>query len=155
MKYFNRYSVVRLCILNTSIYWAAETHAQNPPVDVIEPIKRGQTAPFDGQLFDTPTAIRWGLRLRDYQTLAQAQLTKEQGVCKANLDYKDSVMRAAAEKDDILINDLKQRVLRADGARVKAEYSLDHPAWYSTMWFGFGVGALSTVAVVLVAHQAF
>lgn len=141
-----------LCVL------ASVAHAETPVPDGkdnIVPLGKGAPAPFSGQLFDNKTALRWGLWIKSYKELAAAEAEKAAGVCKADLAYRDDLLKIEQDKNHTVIADLKKRLLDTDAERVKLQDQLDHPPWYTSVWFGFGVGAISTTLVVVVAHQAF
>lgn len=147
-------------ILSALIALVSVARAETPAApgsgsDNIVSLKKGAPAPFSGQLFDTPTAIRWGLWVKNYRELSAAEATKARGICEADLTYKDDLLKIEQDKTTTLTTDLKKRLLDADTTRVKLQYELDHPPWYTSAWFGFGIGAISTVAVVFTAHQVF
>jgi hypothetical protein len=133
----------------------AETPAAPGGRDVIVPLGKGATAPFSGQLFDAPTALRWGLWIRNYKELAAAEAQQAKGICEADLSYKDDLLKIEQDKTHTLVTDLQKRLLATDTERVKLRFELDHPPWYSSVWFGVGVGVVSTTALVLVGSQAF
>src|SRR5262245_11764887 len=132
-------------------------HAETPAAgeDVIVPLKKGAVAPFTGQLFDNKTAVRWGLWLKSYRELEAAEIAKARGICEADLLFKDDLLRIEQDKRVTLTADLKQRLLTSDAERVKLKDQLDHPPWYTSVWFGIGVGVVSTTTLVLVGSQVF
>jgi hypothetical protein len=153
--------LVFLCVLVLCAVLAliSDAHAQTPAAsgteDVIVPVKKGAVAPFSGQLFDNKTALRWGLWLRDYKDLSAAELLKVRGLCDSDLQLKDDLLKIEQDKTVTITTDLQKKLLESETTRVKLQDQVDHPPWYDNFWFHFGIGAVSTVAVVLVAHQAF
>lgn len=126
-----------------------------PGDDNIVSVKKGEPAPFAGQLFDTDTAIRWGLWLQQYQSLTDLNLQRQEAVCKAELNYKQTLSDIEAEKAQLTASDLLARLKRSEDARTKAEQELSSPPWYRSGTFQFSLGVLATVAVVFSIHQAF
>lgn len=150
--------LVRVCILNASIFWVSTAYSVEPvPAgeDVIVAVKKGDKVPFDGQLFDISTALRWGLWLQNLQERAEIEQDRLKAVCKTELNHQKDVAAIDAAHYTLLNTDLKERLLKTDGARAKAENERDNPPWYSTFLFGLGVGVVSTTALVVVGSQAF
>lgn len=108
-----------------------------PGPDKIVVVKKGQEAPFDGQLFDNPTALRWGNWL-EYYRFRQA-LDQE--------TYKEmDTAKSAYYKDIISINEKKYNDVTAlqKKAIVELEKKAAEPdPWYESFEFGFGMGILA------------
>lgn len=126
-----------------------------PGDDVIVPLRKGAVAPFEGQLFDTNTAIRWGVWLQQYKARIDLEVGRAKGVCAAEVDYKDAVFDIEVERSAQITQDLTRRLLTAEKRAVKAEGERDNPAWYKSPWFGLTVGVVSTTALVILGSQAF
>lgn len=128
--------------------------AQTPPIettppgdDRIAPLGLGEKAPFEGQLFDTPTALRWANWLKQYKYRLKADVELSEKICVVKGEYSEKVLAAEKERASTVETDLKTRLLRSEQSRVKAEYELQNPPWYKSFWFPMTVGVVGTVAV--------
>lgn len=125
-----------------------------PGEDKITPIRKGQLAPYDGQLFDIDTAIRWGFWLQQYKYRLEADALYYQQVCRVETDFQGRKFRIEEERNRKIEEDLNKRLLRSEEARLVAEEEVRNPAWYRTPEFGGVVGVVMTVGVVALAIWA-
>lgn len=125
-----------------------------PGEDQIIPLKEGEEAPFDGQLFSPATALRWANWLRQYKYKLEWDVNLVSDVCRANLDYKEELLEIEKKKGDDIQRDLEDRLSRSEQARLAAEEEARNPPWYRTWEFGVGVGVVSTVALIAVTAVA-
>lgn len=140
--------------------WSSTAYGQDvadipPGEDVIAAVKKGQPAPFDGQIFDISTALRWANWLDQYQAKLKAVQTKERALCQSQLDYQGELDLLEIDELKALNIDLKTRLKRSETAKAQAEYDLNHTAWYETVWFGALLGVVGTTGLVLLGTQAF
>jgi hypothetical protein len=121
--------------------------------DIIVPLKKGYPAPFDGQLFNNDTAIRWGIWIKETGERTKAEMDKQKALCTAQMDYKSQIAEIEAEKLTTVNQDLMNRLKLSETARVNAEYQLANPPWYKSplLYFALGVGAAA--GVLAVAHS--
>lgn len=126
-----------------------------PPLAVLPPgddkivaLRLKEPAPFDGQLFDQDTAIRWGMWLQQWEERYKADMAREKNLCRVNASYQSGVSLAAAERAKTVEKDLNERLLRSEAARVKAEYELYHPGFFASSGFYYGLGVVTTGALV-------
>lgn len=124
-----------------------------PGDDKIVVVHEGDKAPFTGQLFDQPTALRWANWMQQYRALLKVTVDHDTQVCDAKLLYDSTVMGAEKVKTDGIEADLRDRLTKSDQARATAQYQLDHPPWYTSVWFGVGVGVVGTLAVTYAAAK--
>jgi len=134
---------------------------QDPPVqtippgdDKIEVLPKGKEAPYSGQLFDNPTALRWANWLQQYKMRLKADVEREQKVCKARVGYHESLVRIERDRNKEVEKDLRSRLLRAEKARLAAEHEARNPAWYKTRTFGIVVGVVGASAIFGVSVYA-
>lgn len=127
---------------------------ESPPVEAIPPgdddivsLKKGQPAPFDGQLFGSLTALRWANWLQQYKYRLIWDVEKEQSVCTVEKKYRDDLLVAEEERAKKVETDLNERLARSEQARLDAEEEVRNPPWYSTTTFGVVVGVVATAAV--------
>lgn len=133
----------------------AEPHVATIPPgdDVITSLKKGGVAPYDGQLFGTDTAIRWGLWLQQYRANLDTEIEHAKATCTAQLGYKDSLATIESDKSSATMQDLITRIQRSETARLNAEHELASPPWYRSGTFQFTLGVLSTVLVGVVVER--
>ena len=140
--------------------WTSTAHGQDvmdipPGEDVIAAVKKGQPAPFDGQIFDINTALRWANWLDQYQAKLKAVQTKERALCQSQLEYQAELDLLEIDELKALNIDLKERLKRSETAKAQAEYELNHTAWYESVWFGVALGVVGTTGLVFLGTQAF
>ena len=133
---------------------SAPIKANPPGEDKIEPIKKGDPAPFSGQLFEPATALRWGNWLQQYQLRLRLDVETEQAICKAQTDYLKDVRAIEKSRNAAVEKDLLTRLKRAEEARLLAEEEARNPAWYNTRTFGVIVGVVSTAAIFSISIYA-
>lgn len=129
--------------LIASLLWPQAVLAQDlPPIppgaDKISPLHKGDAAPYDGQLFDQLTALRWANWLQMYKLRLKADLELADKVCTADIELRDKKLAFEQEKYKTVVTALEKRVAAAED-----------PPFYRTASFGFGMGVLSTVVVVV------
>lgn len=108
--------------------------------DVITPLPKGQPAPYEGQLFDNFTALRWANWLRQYKLRLRVDVQEQKDICRVRLDADQQVLDAERKKYD--------KVVAAYNARIaQIVYENEHPPWYKTPTFYIGTGAVATTAI--------
>ncbi len=125
-----------------------------PGDDVIVPLRKGQVAPFTGQLFDPNTSLRWGNWLQQYKYRLKWDVTAVQNKCAIEMTYRDSLLLIEKDRAKKVELDLTTRLGRSEQARLNAEEELRNPPWYSTTTFGVVIGAVATAAVFGIAVAA-
>lgn len=125
-----------------------------PGPDKITPLRKGQLAPHDGQLFDVSTAIRWGNWLQQYKYRLVWDVEKEQQLCRAETTYRDRALEIEEERAAEVEDDMTARLLRSEKARLAAEEEARNPPWYSTWTFGTVTGVVVTAVIFGVAVAA-
>jgi hypothetical protein len=135
--------------------------AEEPVIEAIPPgddkivvVREGDKAPFTGQLFDGPTALRWANWLQQYRHILRLTIERDQKVCQVKLDYDAEVLAIEKRRAAATEQDLRERLVKSETGRADAEYRVEHPPFYRTVWFGVGIGVVGTVAVTYVAAQA-
>ena len=128
-----------------------------PPIDVIPEgpdrivaIEAGEVAPFSGQLFDPPTALRWANWLRQYSLRLRLSAEFEREARAIRQAYTADLLRIERERgaraEAALEESLRQREAELDRAL--------NPPWYSSTWFGVTMGVTGTLAVTALAAWA-
>ncbi len=137
------------------------TYEKPAPVDTIPPgkdkiksVRKGQVVPFDGQLFDIDTAIRWGFWLQQYKYRLEADSIRFQQLCRVETDFRDRKLGIEKERNGKVETDLRERLLRSEKARLAAEEEARNPPWFSTTAFGVVIGVVATAAVFGIAVAA-
>lgn len=119
-----------------------------PGPDQIVPLRRGDPAPVDGQLFDQATALRWANFLQQ----AQARLKLD-----VAYQYKLDQVEVRALQDELAVEKKKYEKVTTD-LSVKlaaAQQEAQNPPFYKTFWFGASMGAGAVLLTVVVAAFAF
>ena len=122
--------------------------------DKITSVRKGALVPYDGQLFDIDTAIRWGFWLQQYKYRLEADTKKYQQLCRVEMNFRDKKLTIERERNKTVEKDLRNRLLRSEKARLAAEEEARNPPWYSTPTFGVVLGAVATAAVFGIAVAA-
>ncbi len=125
-----------------------------PGDDKIVPLEEGDEAPFTGQLFDQPTALRWGNWLLQYRYRLKWDVERAQEECLVETDYRDRLLQVEKERARRVEKDLMQRLERSEGARLAAEEEARNPSWYNTREFGVVLGVTSTVGIMALSIWA-
>lgn len=124
-----------------------------PGDDRIAALREGDRAPYTGQLFDSSTALRWANWLEQYRVILRTTVEHDQKVCSIKLDYDATVLKTEQQKAAALEQDLKQRLTDSEKARAQAQYEAQNPPWYRTVWFGAGLGVVTTLAITYAVVQ--
>ena len=125
-----------------------------PGEDQILPLKEGEKAPFTGQLFDQPTALRWGNWLLQYQYRLDWDVKREKQTCQVETEYRDRVLEVEKQRAARIEADLVVRLERSEKARLKAEEEARSPVWYNTRTFGIAIGVVGTVSIMALSIWA-
>lgn len=125
-----------------------------PGEDQITPLKKGEPAPYSGQLFGVDTAIRWGNWLQQYRYRLVWDVELEQSICAEEKTYKDSLLSIEKQRAEKVEVSLRTALRESEKERLEAEEAARNPPWYSTMEFGVVVGAVAAVGVMAVAIWA-
>lgn len=154
-----RLSIAAL-VVSLSIFWGSVSQAQDVQdipagEDVIAAVKKGEPAPFNGQIFDINTALRWANWLSQYKGKLAAVERRERALCQSELSYQHDLDQLEIDELKTLNIDLKTRLKRSETVKAQAEYDRDHPSWYSSVWFGVALGALGASGLVYLGTQAF
>jgi len=128
--------------------------AQSPAIQTVPPgedkitvLPKGEKAPYSGQLFDNPTALRWAHWLQQYKFRLDFDVEREQQMCSARVDYYKDLNKIEKERNKKVELDLRVRLKRSEEARLKAEEEYRNPPWYNTRTFGVIIGVVSTSVV--------
>jgi hypothetical protein len=128
--------------------------AQAPPVtaippgpDKITPLAAGDKAPFGGQLFDTPTALRWANWLEQYRVRLKLDVEAQQQLDQVQIDLLTKKLDLERAQYQTVTLDYQKQV-----AALQTE--LRDPPWYKSPLFGFTIGVVGTIAIVGVTAYA-
>ena len=120
-----------------------------PGADNITGVKKGEPAPYAGQLFDDATALRYAMWLEQYKLRYGTDLQAQQETCKV-LVAREGVYRAIeAERNAKSEKDLRDRLMAAEKARFAAEETLRNPPIWKEPGFWYGAGVVTTVVAVV------
>jgi hypothetical protein len=110
--------------------------------DVITAVKKGEPAPHDGQLFDQATAIRWANFLQQANVRLKLDPMFQYKVDQVEIDALKKVVALEQEKYKKVTDELETKL-------TDAQKEATNPPFYKTASFGFGMGVLATVVVVV------
>lgn len=144
-----RLLLITLLVCSSRVF-AQDIQTLPPGDDQIVSLKLGQSAPFDGQLFSTNTAMRWGFWLEQYKLRLKIDVEAAKATCAVQVDHDAKVAAIQSAAADAIQKDLKSRLLNSEKARLAAEEEARNPPWYRSREFGIVTGvALAAGAVTL------
>ena len=126
-----------------------------PGEDVIIALPKEGKAPFDGQLFNNSTALRWGNYLEQYRLRLQVCYQQQQEFTDINQSYFTKVLKIEQEANTRIVSDLEFRLRRTEEKNAKLEGELSQgPAWYNSLSFGIVLGVVGTASLVALGAWA-
>ena len=135
--------VLPLLFLSPSAYAQELQLEAIPPGDTrIEVLRKGEPAPYDGQLFDDATALRWANWLQQASLLYQLDVEAEQKKTYMTTRYYEHRLRLSQEHYNETVAYYSERLK-------KIEEESRNPPWYRTVWFGAAMGGAAALAVGL------
>lgn len=121
----------------------------NPPGDDhIVSVEKGERAPFDGQLFDPNTALRWAHYLQQAKLRLKQDVVKERKICKANILFMKRVVELERGYHDDIEEDLRTRVVKLEQEKRDLVAEMNDPSFFSSPGFWFALGVLTTGLLV-------
>jgi hypothetical protein len=118
----------------------APLQAVPPGDDSITAVQKGTPAPVTGQLFDQPTAIRWGNYLQQCKMRLVSDVMLQQKVDEAQIDYLLKTVDLERTKYTTVVTDYQTRLTAAQNA-------IQNPPFYKTPLFGFTLGVLGSLLI--------
>jgi hypothetical protein len=146
--------VCAIVLTSSSSAWADDpavtTVLQDIPAgpDRIVPIRKGDSAPFEGQLYDNATALRWGNWLMQYKFRLDADVQLQKKLGEADTELWRKKYELMDEKYKLVATDYQGQVAHweTEAARYKSE--AENPPWYRTPLMGFAMGVVFTSVAV-------
>jgi hypothetical protein len=120
-----------------------------PGDDKIVVVRKGEPAPFTGQLYDDNTAVRWAIWLQQYKGRYAIDVKAVEDACEVKLDAADELAQIEEERTSTIHADAMLRLKESETARLKAEEQLRNPDFFDRPGVWFTVGVVSTLATVL------
>jgi hypothetical protein len=122
--------------------------------DNIVAVKKGESAPYAGQLFDENTSLRWAMWLQQYKLRYGTDLKAAKDACAVNIQREKEYRSIEEDRNKKSEEDLRQRLLQAEKARLEAEEKLRNPPLWKepNLWYAIGI-VTTAVLVVLVQEQ--
>lgn len=112
--------------------------------DKIVVVRKGDPAPFEGQLFDNPTALRWGNWLLQYKFRLASDVGYERKLREADVALWEHKLEISEQKYSVVAADYQQKIASLDAQLAKYKEQVDNPPWYRSPFVGFAAGALFT-----------
>lgn len=122
--------------------------------DNITVVKKGEPAPYAGQLFDDNTALRWAMWLQQYRLLYGTDLKAAQGACKVLVAREQEYRKIEEERAAKSEKDLRDRLLAVERSRLDAEEKLRNPPFWKEPGFWYAAGVVTAVVGVVAAVTA-
>lgn len=145
-------SLIVLLTLLPQLAWA-DTPAPVVPVptgdDNIVVVHKNDPAPFTGQLFDQPTALRWANYLQQYKFRLQADVEYQKKYDEIALQLAQKRLELERDQYQRVTADFQKRL--TDAQKQLAE----GPPWYSSFGFGVALGVGAAVLSALAAGYLF
>lgn len=120
-----------------------------PGEDNITAVKKGEAAPYAGQLYDENTALRWAMWLQQYKLRYGVDLKATQESCQVLVEHAGEYRAIEAERNQKSEADLRARLLATEKARLEAEEKLRNPPFWKEPGFWYGAGVVTTVVAVV------
>lgn len=149
-----RHFVFVLTLLLSAAVSAQEIQNIPPGEDVIVPLSKGQAAPFEGQLFNTNTALRWGFWLEQYKFHLKLDIDTALKTCAVNKEHDQQILTLRLDADQKIEADLRARLLASEKARLAAEDESRNPPWYRSREFGTITGVIGSAVVFVLSIYA-
>ncbi len=141
-------SLAALCVFfMASVVFAQPVQDIPPGDDQIVILKKGQPAPYDGQLYSAPTALRWANWLQQLRARLELDVQKEKDTCRVETKFRDSLLTIESSRNEAVRKDMTSRLTRAEEARLKAEEIARNPPFWKTPEFGVLIGAVAVAGV--------
>lgn len=125
-----------------------------PGEDNITAVKKGEAAPYAGQLFDENTSLRWAMWLQQYKLRYGLDLKATQESCQVLVKYSAEYRAIESERNKKSEADLRARLLSAEKARLEAEEKLRNPSFWKEPGLWYSAGVLTTVVAVVAVVAA-
>lgn len=111
-----------------------------PGDDVIVVLPKGQAAPFEGQLFDNFTAMRWANWLRQYKLRLRVDVQEQKDICRVRTDAAQQLLISEQQKYSSVTHAYELRI-------AEIQRTNENPPWYQTPAFYMGTGAVGTALI--------
>lgn len=125
-----------------------------PGDDKIVVVRKGDLAPYSGQLFEDNTALRWATWLQQYKSRYSLDMKAEQASCSIRIGHAAELAAIEADRSSKVEEDLRARLKATDAQRLKLEEELRDPGFFRQPSTWFATGLVTTLAVVAVTAYA-
>lgn len=115
-----------------------------PGEDRIVALKKGDAAPYTGQLFDTDTAIRWGLWLQQYQQRLKLDVETQRQLGAVQIEFLNKQLEIEKKRSQKIEESWREE---NEELRAAAPAVAESP-WYDSFVFGATIGVVFTAAAV-------
>lgn len=159
---------MRFRVLTVALLITTHVAAQEAPVmqvvtyppgdDKITVLRKGDAAPYTGQLYDDNTSVRWAIWLQQYKGRYALDLKAVEDSCQVKLDADSAIAKALSDRNAAVEADAVKRLKDSETARLQAEEALRNPSFFDRpgVWFGVGVATtiLTAVATGYLVHAS-
>jgi len=142
-----------LCVLALLISQVASAEPPKvesipPGDDVIVPLRKGDTAPFTGQLYSQDTALRWVNWIVQYRRRLELDVKREKDLRLVEVEHYSKLLKLERSRSEEMESSLRLRLKSSEDKREELQKRLNDPPWYQSVEFGVVLGILSTVGVL-------
>lgn len=119
-----------------------------PPGDShITVVRQGEPAPYQGQLFDDATALRWANWLKQAKLVYRIDMEALHKQNEADHKLQEQKLLLQQEQYNLVVTEYSRKLK-------EAEQDSRNPPWYRTMWFGAVLGGTAVAVVGVVSIWA-
>jgi|TARA_E500000318_G_C3488611_1_gene183404 hypothetical protein len=117
-------------------------HAEEPTFTTL---KKGETAPFDGRLFNDEAVAKMIVDKRFEGKQCELRVDYEIDLSKAKQEYKYDILYAKCEADDLRLNELIN-IKEEENKHLRKQLKPPMHAWWLTG--GFVIGVATSIGIV-------
>ena len=122
--------------------------------DKIVPLRRGEPAPLDGQLFDSPTALRWSNWLIQLKTQLDLEVEYRKKVFAVDEKYFTDKLELETTKYSLVVGSYQTDIAALKNKITVLQDKVDNPSFLKSPLLWFITGVMATGAVVALTAYA-
>jgi hypothetical protein len=115
-----------------------------PGNDNITFIRKGEAAIYEGQLFDSATALRWGNWLLQYKFQLVSQGEYQKRLFDIEVSYWNKVVSLERDRYQRVTTEYQSQVAKQQEQLLKLQDEVRNPPFFRSVWFGVLVGVVVT-----------
>lgn len=120
-----------------------------PGPDQLQPLRKGDPAPYQGILFDGPTALRWGNWLEQYRALRPLERDYYLRAGQIEVEHQKRLLVIERDRAKQVEQDLLGRLGKVEAQHLQLQQQLLDPPWYRNGSVMLTLGALGSAVIFL------